>query len=114
MGMDASFSIWVGVNDEEQDFLKNNEDKLPSEFFDGELLGDAVIGDFAFETFYCGDEIIGYGIGIFYHDWDYGVSSFNVLEIVDEIEKTKKILKDFFDKQGISEEINVWCQANFR
>jgi hypothetical protein len=107
MGMDATFSIWVGVNHEDHDFL----DKLPPEFLDNDGIA---IEDFTFETFYCSDEIVGYGIGIFYHDWDHGVKSFNVLEIAEKIEKTKKILKNFFDKQGINEKIDVWYQGDLR
>lgn len=108
MGMDAKFFIWAGIKIKDEDQLDNVLEILPKDCLDedGQLNSEC-----EFTIFNCSDQVCGFGIGLFYHDWDYDVVAFDAQEILNnsehELAKVKAVLGDGF-------EYGIWCQSDFR
>ena len=86
MGMDAVVDIWVGISFENSDvnYYKDVLSKLPSEFKDenGDYNDGLDLNGFYIQEIYVGgDELIGFGVIIFHHDWDYGTKVFSLSDI---------------------------------
>ena len=81
--MDAKVDIWIGLNLSGRHLtdvdLGNFPENLAEELEDaGELKEDGL----TFERLYCSDEVVGFGVKLFSHDWDYGVKEFNPKELI--------------------------------
>lgn len=135
MGMDAKVYIWVGIKIIDQDNIRNEQTgefenifereikpKLPSELFDeyGYLGLDEERLKYTlgvqFQEIECSGITCGYGIVVFYHDWDYGVVDFNIEKIQKKIYKGKSDMEYFLSRYKIDQEkikIDVWCQTDF-
>lgn len=119
MGRDAKVNVWVGlkVNDELWDEVK---DKLPKGLVDedgyiewNEKVKLTLTGGLNVEHFTCCDEVCGFGIKVFSHDWDYGAVPFSAVDIQRKIEETILKMDAFFEKCGIQQCAGVWCQCDY-
>lgn len=106
MGMDAKVKIWVGVREDSEvdssELEENEEVQLILEKNDLEL-----------SKIYCSEEVVGSGIVILSHDWDYGVKEFDFNKIKQKEEKAKLVLGKIFKIVGIKEQIGTWIQTDF-
>lgn len=119
MGRDAKVSVWVGlkVNDESWDEIK---EKLPEGLVDedgwvewDEKVKLPLTGGLNVNHFTCCDEVCGFGVEVFSHDWDYGVVAFNASKIQEKVIETVFKVNELFDKCGIQERAGVWCQCDY-
>lgn len=120
MGMDAEVDVWVGVSDDSDiDYII---EQLPKDLFDED--GDPfwLTDDknrclkkygIVVKKFYCSEEICGFGVSVFSHDWDYGVVEFDVQGISEQIKHATEKLQKLFDDCGIEEEIKTLCQTDY-
>lgn len=122
MGMDAKVSIWVGIRSEDCDideFIERVPKAWLGENSDGFILGNEI--DKAKQQFgcvpniiHCSDELAGFGVEIFTHDWDYGSVLFDIANISERIKEATVNLKKLFSEANIQEGIDVWCQTDWR
>ena len=102
MGKDAMAYLWVGFRHEDGEFGEAVSG-LPDE-----------CGDYELQNIELCDGLGGFGIVVFFHDWDYGVIKFDFHEIQNKIEKAKAELVALLNDHKIDLDVGVWFQADFR
>jgi hypothetical protein len=121
MGMDAKATIWVGVREEDCDIYSLML-KLPSDLLDenGDFFWlehdiDRIVSVHGCNPveIKCNNEICGFGVEVFTHDWDSGPQKFDSDEVRGKIAEAKLKLREFFDKCGIEDPVDVWCQTDW-
>ena len=114
MSSDAKFDIWAGFKFNDT----NDWEEFRNEYLKGIIDRDSelVSSDEKYknlEIFWCCEEVCGFGIGIFHHDWDDGVTHFDSLAI------NQKAIRALGQILGLEKEwqtkknIQVWCEADF-
>lgn len=109
--------MWVGVRFDgsilDDDFYSWVEFKrlLPSSIINED--GDYIIDNSDLEVFWNGDEVCGFGIGVFHHDWDDRVEEFDPDKIVELAKSAREKMKEHMKDWGLRHEVKLWCQADF-
>ncbi len=122
MGSDAIVNIWVGIQSEDCE-IHEVVDKFLRDFFDQE--GSLVYREedimrvkkkygCAVQKIYCCEELAGFGVLIFTHEWDFGAAKFDIAEIGGKRMSALLSLGKIFKDNGIDEGVNVWCQTDYR
>ena len=119
MGMDAKVDIWAGVKFEDTAEWQKFRDQLPSDFLDenGFLLEDDELEEltgFKLNRFFSGDQVCGFGVSVYDHDWDYGVVKFPVDEVLSLSTKGLAFIRDLTAEFVGKQDIGVWCQTDYR
>lgn len=114
MGRDAKVDIWVGVRSADVDIDEITE-KLPDGLLDeyGDSMGRSKKYDLCVQSIRSSEDVEGFGVVVFNHDWDFGSVEFNVHEIERKIDDASEKLQALFDERGIDAKIGVWCQTDF-
>lgn len=118
--MDAKADIWVGVKIEDTEQWDEVFLKLPESIKDDE--GDLHWDDSVIRksvgvklaTISCSEEIIGFGVPIFQHDWEYGVVEIDFRDLMSEESFAKQKLLELFQAWGIDLEVKTFIQTDYR
>jgi hypothetical protein len=122
MGMDAKVDIWVGVRDNDCD-IEELIEQLPSDMFDEERQEFWQDEDLARviekygcapERIFCSDEVTGFGLKVFHHDWNDGAAEFDCVGLSFQIEEARRNMVNLFKTANIGHKVGVWCQTDFR
>ena len=82
MGMDAKVAIWAGVRFGDTGIGWGEfKEHLPEDLFEPDGCTILRPGAEDLQTFECSDSVVGFGIPVFEHDWDYGVVEFDTHDI---------------------------------
>lgn len=106
--MDAKVDIWVGVAGGYEETMEELFDALENPWEGIEFEG------YAISKFEAGDDVEGYGIGVFEHDWDCGAAVFDASEVATRIEEVKDASIRFFNKFDIDRKVDVYIQTDYR
>lgn len=117
MSSDAKFYIWVG--------FKFNDTGDWEEFRDKHLKGivdeDNELTPRAnkseqyknLEIFWCSEEVCGFGVGVFHHDWNDDVTHFDSTQVNNKAIRALGQMLGLERKWQTEKNIQVWCQADF-
>ena len=106
MGQDATTTIWVGLKGE--DVLE----KFPAEV-GAQITDYYTVAGLEFRPFSVSDNVVGVGVQLYHHDWDYGEDDLDLDDLVAQAKKLIERVASVFQAWGVTEKPKIYLASDF-